>query len=68
MKQEMPDACPRCLTIGYPRIWRHDRGSVLAFYTCRKCGRKWKCWWNPSSLEVTRDDRSSLTEVQTVPH
>ena len=47
MRRQLRDACPRCLAVNYPHTLREDRGSILALYRCRTCGRRWRCWWNP---------------------
>jgi len=68
VREQLADACPRCLAVSYPYAWREDRGSILALYRCRTCGRQWRCWWNPACLEVNAHDRDSPTEVQAVSH
>ncbi len=68
MRRQLRDACPRCLAVIYPHTLREDRGSILALYRCRTCGRRWRCWWNPCCLEVTEGDRDSTSQVQAVSH
>jgi hypothetical protein len=68
MKQQMPDACPKCLTVGYPHTWHDDRGSILALYICQRCRWHWRCWFNPDCLEVRTNDRGSIAKVQSIPH
>ena len=50
MREQLADACPRCLRVSYPHSVREDRQSLCAVYCCRTCGWRWQCWWNPACL------------------
>lgn len=68
MRERLAEACPRCLRVSYPHTLDEDRGSILAVYRCRTCGRRWRCWWNPACLEVSAHGGGSLAEVPAVFH
>jgi hypothetical protein len=59
LRDAMPDICdsPQCLAdhgMGphFPFSWAVHGHSVLARYSCARCGKTWACWWDLGCVSV----------------